>query len=134
MIPRTTLHGSGENSRRAREALDIGLDNRASRDFARAHASEGTPAPVGTRAQLAERVGVTDPAATNDQILAAVDAALAAAKAAQVVVPPVVDAADALYAAAWGVPAAMAGPTQTRATTEADALAVLTWANAERGA
>ena len=114
-------HRSKQHQDRVRAALDTGHANNASRSVTE------PPAPTGTRAEFAQRVGVTDPAATDAQPLDALDA-LTAAK------PAPVNAADVLYAAAWGAPEATAAPTQTRTTTEADALAVLAWGNDGRKA
>ena len=113
-----TIH-SNKQQDRVRAALDTGHANNASRSVTE------PPVPAGTRAEFAQRVGVTDPAATDAQLLDALDA-LTAAK------PAPVSTADALYAAAWGAPEAAAVPTRT--TTEADALAVLAWGNDGRKA
>lgn len=116
MIPRTTLHGSSQQQERARAALEAGHANNAAR-------ADETPVPAGTRAQIAQRLGMTD--ASDEQLLGALDSTLAAAKAKR----DQPSAADALYAAAWGdsTPTTKAVPTAT--ATEADALAVLAWAD-----
>jgi hypothetical protein len=100
----------GVDQQRVNAALDRG----------RAHASARSQEPaVGSclRSSLSERLGVTDPNASNDEIFAALDQAKASAKSARVqparaaVTKPVRTAEDALYEAAFGTDDQAAAPT-----------------------
>ena len=130
----TTRHGKSKEQReRVRAALDLGQANDAARTTP--DTAPAAPAAPGTRSELRDRLGVTDPDASDEQILATLDALTAtkakpvtpAASKAKRVQP---DAAEAAYDKAWGSTAKAAQPT----VTADDALYALAWGNDQKGA
>ena len=127
------VHGSKAHQERVRAALDLGHANKATRTND-APAATPAPAPVGTRSELRDRLGLSDPDASDEQILGALDA-LTAAKA----VTPAAskakraqpDAAEAAYALAWPDSTAKTPPTPSAAD---DALYELAWGNDQKRA
>ena len=115
-----TIHGSKERQDRVRAALDLGHANKATRTN---DAPAPIPAPVGTRPALLDRLGLSDLDASDEQILATLDA-LTAAKAKPVTVSKRTQPseADKLYALAWPDSTA-----KTPAPTPDDALYELAW-------
>lgn len=109
-----TVHARAGQSPALRAALEQGHTNNAARNQD-ADAPAAAPASPGTRALLGQRLGLTDPNASNEQILAALDNTLAAVKAKRVHT----DAADELYNRAWGDSAAQAGPPLTATAVDA---------------
>ena len=93
------------------------------------------PAAVGSRTALLDRLGVTDPEASDEQILSALDA-LTAAKAAPIPASKAKRAqpseADKLYALAW--PDSKPKAASTRIVTAEDKLYELAWGNETKGA
>ena len=124
----TTRHGKSKEQReRVRAALDLGQANDAP-------AATPAPAPVGTRSELRDRLGVTDPEASDEQILSALDA-LTAAKAKPVTVAvskAKPDAAEAAYDKAW--PDSKPKAASTRIVTAEDKLYALAWGNDKKRA
>ena len=124
------VHGSKAHQERVRAALDLGHANKATRTND-APAATPAPAPVGTRSELRDRLGVTDPEASDEQLLAVLDSNLAA----KAVTPAVAkraqpSEADKLYALAWPDSTPKAAPTPTAD----DALYALAWGNDRKGA
>ena len=124
----TTHHSKSKEQReRVRAALDLGQAN----DAARTDAPAVTPAPVGSRPALLDRLGLSDPDTSDKEILDALDSNLTAAKA----VTPAAskrtqpNAAEAAYNKAWGQ-TAKAAPTPT----PDDNLYELAWGNDRKGA
>ena len=116
-----TVHRNAEHEHRVRTALDTGLTNKHARTDA--PAATPAPAPVGTRPALLDRLGLSDLDASDEQILATLDA-LTAAKAKPVTVSKRTQPseADKLYALAWPDSTA-----KTPAPTPDDALYELAW-------
>ena len=132
----TTHHSKSKEQReRVRAALDLGQANDAARTDAPAVTPAPIPAPVGTRPALLDRLGLSDPEASDEQILATLDA-LTAAKAKPVtpaaskVKRAQPDLAEAAYNKAWGSPAT-AAPTPSAAD---DALYEAAWGNEKKRA
>ena len=130
----TTRHGKSKEQReRVRAALDLGQANDAP-------AATPAPAPVGTRSELRDRLGLSDLDTSDKEILDALDSTLAAAKAKPVThaaskakrTQP--DAAEAAYALAWGNSTAKTAPPPTVTPTAADNLYALAWGNDRKGA
>ena len=125
-----TVHRNAEHEHRVRTALDTGLTNK----HARTDAPVATPAPVGGRLALLDRLGVTDSDISDQDILATLDA-LTAAKAVTPAAPKAKraqpDAAQAAYDKAWGSTATAAS---TRIVTADDALYELAWGNDKKRA
>ena len=106
----TTRHGKSKEQReRVKAALAAGLSNDATRTPA------ATPAPIGSRPELLDRLGLSDPDTSDKEILATLDA-LTAAKPAPIPASKAKraqpDLAEAAYDKAWGS-TAKAAPTPT---------------------
>ena len=131
----TTRHGKSKEQReRVRAALDLGQANDAARTDAPAATPAPIPAAVGSRPELLDRLGLSDPDTSDKEILATLDA-LTAAKAKPVTVAvskAKPDAAEAAYDKAW--PDSKPKAASTRIVTAEDKLYALAWGNDKKRA